>query len=191
MAHKHASGIVRGALIACEDGDVAIEAVGIGDIVNTLSDGPQVVRWVGRAMATSPMVRFQAGALGEGTPAQDLLVAPAQRMVISGWQAEVLFGETRVLVLAEDLLNGGSIALSGSDTEAEVFYILFDKHESIKANGAPSESFYPGRSALKALSAAARAALAQQVPELSTLDPNRPFALVYPDISAAEAALLR
>jgi len=191
MAQKQVSGILRGALIACEDGDVAIEAVKIGDIVNTLSDGPQVVRWVGSTRLTSPMVRFQAGALGENTPTQDLWVMPAQRMVISGWRAEVLFGEARVLVQAEDLLNGGSIGLSGGNRETEVFYILFDKHEIIKANGALSESFYPSRLALKALSPKTYAELAERVPELGTLAPNRPFALVCPAISAAEAALLR
>ncbi len=190
-SHDQARGIVRGAMIACEDGDVAVEAVKIGDIANTLSDGPQVVRWVGCGMLATAAVRFQAGALGGNRPARDLLVAPSQRMVISGWQAEVLFGEARVLVSAEALLNGSTITLADLQKETEIFHILFDKHETINANGAVSESFYPNKFALNSLSSVARAALDKQVPELSGLDPVHPFALVHSPISIAEAALLR
>ncbi len=190
LSHNHAPGILRGALIACEDGDVAIEDVNIGDIVNTLSDGPQVVRWVGSAVLNTTAVRFQAGALGENRPTQELLVSPTQRMMISGWQTEVIFGEARVLVTAEALLNGGSISLTEAPSETEFFHILFDKHETIAANGAPSESFYPTKAALSSLPPKARAALYKHVPELGTLNPTHPFALAHPAISAAEAALL-
>ncbi|MBL1435634.1 MAG: Hint domain-containing protein [Rhodobacteraceae bacterium] len=191
LNHNHAPGILRGALIACEYGDMAIETVKIGDIVNTLSDGPQVVRWVGGAMLSTQAVQFQAGALGENRPAHTLLVSPTQRMVVSGWQAEVLFGEARVLVAAEALLNGGSISLTEAPSETEFFHILFDKHEAIAANGTPSESFYPSKIALGSLPAKTRAALHKQVPELDALDPTHPFAPVHPTISAVEAALLR
>jgi len=190
-AQNQAAGILRGAMIACEDGDVAIEAIKIGDIVNTLSDGPQVVRWVGSAALSSPVVQIMAGALGKNSPAQDLLVAPAQRMVLSGWQAEVLFGESRVLVAAEALVNGKNISLIKQPSGLEHFHILFDKHETIAANGTTSESFYPSKLAINSLPAEARQALAKQVPELGSLDRSHPFDLVHPAISAAEAALLR
>ncbi|NOR62285.1 MAG: hypothetical protein GQ535_07330 [Rhodobacteraceae bacterium] len=178
-------------MIACEDGEIAIEAIKTGDIVNTLSDGPQVVRWVGSAEHTTPVVQIMAGALGGTTPAKNLLVAPAQRMVLSGWQAEVLFGETRVLVVAEALVNQKNISLIKQPHRSECFHILFDKHETIAANGTASESFYPSNFALSSLPAEARSALATQAPELRTLDPSHPFDLVHPAISAAEAALLR
>ncbi len=186
---NHVAGILRGALIACEDGEIAIESVRIGDIVNTLSDGPQVVRWVGSTELEAPLVQIQAGALGKNTPVQDLLVAPNQRMALSGWQAEVLFGETRVLATAEALVNGENILLLKQPSGSECFHILFDKHETIAANGTATESFYPNNFVLSQLLPEARTALASQVPELSTQAP--PFDLVHPEISAAEAALLR
>lgn len=188
---NHAPGILSGALIACENGNVAIETVNIGDIVNTLSDGPQVVRWVGSTKLDSPAVQFQTGALREVGPTHTLLVSPTQRIVVSGWQAEVLFGEARVLIAAEALLNGDNICLVSAPKESKLFHILFDKHETIDANGVPTESLYPSKAALNSLPAKTRAALYQQVPELSSLDPIYPFALVHPEISAAEAALLR
>jgi len=178
-------------MIACEDGYVAIEAVKAGDIVNTLSDGPQVVRWVGRTTLGTNAVQILAGALGENTPSQDLLVAPAQRMVISGWQAEVLFGETSVLVSATALVNEKTICLTSHPSQTALFHILFDKHEVLSANGTATESLYPTKSAISHLSSEAQSALLKQVPELATLNPIHPFARVHPTISAAEAALLR
>lgn len=188
---NQAPGILRGALIACEDGALPIEAIKSGDIVNTLSDGPQVVRWVGIASHSKVAVNLRAGALGDNRPAQDLMVTPAQRMVISSWQSKVLFGESEVLVAAMALLTENEVALTQEQDDRTFFHILFDKHEIISANNAPSESFYPSKSALNTLPSEARAALLSQVPELSTMNPNQPFSLVRPVITAAEAALLR
>ncbi len=183
-------GIFHGTLIACEDGNMPVQAVRAGDIVNTLSDGPQVVRWVGRSLA-STAVRFESGAFGPNTPDRPLVVGPAQRMVLSGWQAKVLFGESEVLVTAEALVDGESISLITPPKAAESYHILFDKHEIISANGAKSESFYPSKTGLSALAPTSRSALLADMPELENLNPNRPFNLVRPAISAAEAALLR
>ena len=185
------AGLPAGTLIACEDGDVAVEAISAGDIVNTLSDGPQVVRWVGRIKSEAGLVEIKAGALGENTPCQDLCVAPLQHVVIAGWQAEVLFGETQVLVAAEALINNQSIARLAAPKAQPLYYVLFDKHEAIRANGAATESYYPSALAQKPLAKDQLAALYAAVPELSTLDPNQPFSHVYPAISAAEAALLQ
>jgi len=188
---NQAQGILRGAMIACEDDDVPIENVRIGDIVNTLSDGPQVVRWVGNASNSAKVVEIKAGALGRNTPIEALIVAPAQRMVVSGWQAEVLFSETRVMVSAEALVNGESICYVEQTFDNDIYHILFDKHEVIVANGAASESFYPSKAAINGLSPEERDALVKHVPELNTMDPIHPFNLVHPVISAAEAGLLR
>jgi len=181
-------GIFHGTLIACEDGNVPVQAVRAGDIVNTLSDGPQVVRWVGRSLA-STAVQFESSAFGPNTPDNPLLVGPAQRMVLSGWQPKVLFGESEVLVGAEALVNGENICLITLSEEVESYHILFDNHEIISANGAKSESFHPSKTGLSALAPASLTTLRANMPNLGGL--NRPFSLVRPAISAAEAALLR
>lgn len=178
-------------MIACEDGELPIEAIKAGDIVNTLSDGPQVVRWVGIAAYNKVAINLRAGALGDNRPTQDLVVTPAQRMVISSWQSKVLFGESEVLVAAVALLTENEVALIERQDDRAFFHILFDKHEIISANNTPSESFYPSKSALNTLPSEARTALLAQVPELSAMDPIQPFSLVRPVITAAEAALLR
>jgi len=185
---------VRGSMIACENGNVVIEDLQAGDIVNTLSNGPQVIRWIsstkhGAAENITP-IRIKAGALGDNTPSKDLLVSPAHRMVISGWRAEMLFGETEVLVPAKSLVNDSTVTVANDLTEFEYFHILFDQHEIVMSNGAPSESFYPIPDAIGALETEARAELFALFPELENMDQNSQPKTVRPTITAAEAALL-
>jgi len=185
---------LRGSMIACENGDIAIEDLQAGDIVNTLSNGPQVIRWIsstkhGAAASIKP-IRIKAGALGENTPSKDLLVSPAHRMVVSGWRAEMLFGDTEVLVPAKALVNDSTITVANDLAEFEYFHILFDQHEIVMSNGAPSESFYPIPDAIGALETEARAELLALFPELENMDQNSQPKTVRPTITAAEAALL-
>ena len=53
--------------------------------------------------------------------------------------------------------------------EVEYFHLLFDHHEVIFAEGAPTESFYTGPEALKAISAEAMEEILAILPELNLL----------------------
>ncbi|MDG1339311.1 MAG: Hint domain-containing protein [Paracoccaceae bacterium] len=53
--------------------------------------------------------------------------------------------------------------------EVEYFHLLFDHHEVIFAEGAPTESFYTGPEALKAISAEAMEEILAILPELNRL----------------------
>ncbi len=193
LRHPHtAPGLARGTRIACEDGPVAIENIKAGDIVNTRSNGPQVVRWVGCGVPVLQAgVCLQAGALGENAPSALLLVAPEQRLVVSDWRAELLFGSPAVFVAAKALLNEAGIAMATPEAARPYFHILFDAHEIVNANGVQCESFYPCAAALNALSDQARQEIATQIPGLHQLDPVQPFPPALPTITTAEAALLK
>ncbi len=178
-------------MIACEDGEVAIESIRAGDIVNTLSDGPQVVRWVGVSPPIeTALISIQPDALHKGAPTKPLLVSPSLRLVIASWQAELLFGSNEVLVAAKGLVNGSSISISKTPERRLHYQVLFDKHEIIRANGAACESFYLSTSNVAALDEKSRFDLKEMMPEMEGLSPDHPIDLVRPAISAAEAALL-
>ncbi|PKP79611.1 MAG: 2,3,4,5-tetrahydropyridine-2,6-carboxylate N-succinyltransferase [Alphaproteobacteria bacterium HGW-Alphaproteobacteria-2] len=70
---------VRGTRIETPGGEVAVEALAVGDLVNTLDDGPRPVRWVGRRRVAAEgrfaPVRIREGALGVR---RDLWVSPQQ-----------------------------------------------------------------------------------------------------------------
>ena len=162
----------RGAKIRTPGGEVSVEDLREGDLVVTLDNGPQPVRWIGatKVLARGDLtpIRIRANALGEGLPSADLLVSPHHRMVISGWRAEVLFGEPEVLAAARDLVNDDTIRPASDLDEVEYFHILFDRHEIVWGNGAMSESFHPADCALDKMAEATRDEILRLFPQLKS-----------------------
>ncbi|MGB3313312.1 MAG: Hint domain-containing protein, partial [Albidovulum sp.] len=180
-----------GTRIATPDGEVAVEDLRIGDRVWTRDSGAQTIRWIGskRVAAIGPLapVLIPKGTLGN---TRDIKVSPQHRMLISGWQAELYYGETEVLVAAKHLIDGAVIrAVPGG--EVEYFHILFDRHEIVLADGAPSESFHPGDQGMATIDDAARAEIYMLFPELETEGPAFYGPAARRSLKAHEAALLR
>ena len=157
----------RGTLIKTQSGERPVEELSAGDMVLTMDHGYQPIRWIGSSKrpATGDMapILIRKGALGN---ARDLRVSPQHRMLLSGWQAEVLFGESEVLATAKSLVNDHSI-LREEGGEVEYFHMLFDTHEIVYAEGAPSESFHPGAEGWKALDAPTRNEILELFPQLA------------------------
>lgn len=133
-----------GTLISVPGGQVAIETLAEGDHVETLDHGPQELRWIGRSEVagdreTAP-VAIAAGVLGND---RELLVSPEHRMLLSGWLAELHFGEAEILVAAKHLVGMPGVRRQPVD-RVDYIHLLFDRHEIVFAEGAPSESFHPG-----------------------------------------------
>lgn len=122
-------------------GERPIETLQLGDKVVTRDHGLQPIRWIGRktvaADGAQAPIQLHPGAI-KGL-AEPLLVSPQHRMLFQGYRSQLLFGESEVLVAAEDLLDGRAVTRreGGSVT---YMHLLFDSHEVIYANGAPSES---------------------------------------------------
>jgi len=86
-------------------------------------------------------------------------------MLLSGWQAELLTGEEEVLVAAKMLVNDQTIRREEGGM-VEYFHMLFDSHEIVMAEGAPSESFHPGKQGWGTLAEEARAEILTLFPML-------------------------
>jgi hypothetical protein len=129
----------RGTRIRTPKGDVAVEALRIGDRV-TIADGTALpIKWIGRRSYRDWMavgnddiqpVLFRADAIAEGIPARDLYVSPEHAMFIDG-----------VLVPAWHLVNGVTIEQTQGVREIDYFHLEFDRHVVIFAEDAPAESF--------------------------------------------------
>ena len=141
---------VAGTLIRTPQGDVAVEALRAGDLVDTLDDGPQPLRWTGQRQvaATGKLapIHIAAGALGDhGT----LMLSPLHRVLVGDTLAALLFGEEDVLVAARDLVNDLTIRpCPGGDVT--YVHLLFDRHQVIWSEGLATESFLPGPQMTKA-----------------------------------------
>ncbi len=72
-------------------------------------------------------------------------------MLISSAISERMFNAREVLVAAVNLTELPGVYFDINATEVEYFHLVFDDHQIVFANGAPSESFYPGEEGLKAL----------------------------------------
>jgi len=176
-----------GTLIETDRGPRAIETLMPGDLVMTHDNGFQPLLWVSSRTVPgcgrfAPVV-FVDRAIGN---TGELAVSPQHRMLISGWQAELFFGQDEVLVPAKHLVNGETIRQIDA---AEVTYIhlLFADHEIVMAGGVPSESYFLGH-ALREDRNGARAELHALFPELEAV--ARALLPARPVIRRHEGALL-
>lgn len=191
--------VQRGTLIETVEGRVAVEDLEPGNRVKTLDSGYQPIRWIGsRVMGAADLalepelrpIRLSAGALGEGTPDRDLLVSPQHRVLVTGWKAELYFGQPEILVPAKALVNDHDIRIAHDVDEVEYFHVLFDKHEIMLTNGALTESFFPGDYVLDELDSRVQAELQAIFPHLAA-GSGRFGAAARASIKPSDAIILR
>ena len=145
-----------GTAIQTPAGERRIETLKAGDMVCTLDNGPRPIRWIGqdavRATGALAPVRFARGTMGNH---RDLLVSPQHRVLCAGQQPRLHFGAGEVLAPARSLVDGFGVTVAYGGIVTYV-HMLFDAHEIVIANGAPSESFFPETSGLASLGNRAR-----------------------------------
>ena len=172
----------QGTVIHTDLGPVAVESLAVGNLVETRDRGVQPIPWIGKRvldtldLARHPQLRpvcFKAGSLGRDLPYKDLTVSPQHRMMLTGWQAELHFGEPEVLAPAVGFVNDNNIFVEDYMPMVCYFHLLFDRHEIIMANGVWSESLHAGEMAMASMSDAARDELNLIFPDAPSELPNR------------------
>lgn len=156
----------RGTQILTDEGEKEVETLSPGDLIQTLDNGLQPVRWISKTKCQAKG-KFAPICIKRGTldNKRDLYVSPQHKMLLTGRQAEVLFGEEQVLASAVSLLNDITITRAEGG-EVEYFHVLFDQHEIIYAEGSPTESFYPGETTLSQMDRNTYDELIELFPEL-------------------------
>lgn len=179
-----------GARILTSHGERAVETLLVGDRVVTRDNGLRAIRWIGqrRVRATGDLapIRIAPGVADGGR--EPLLVSPEHRVLFTGYRAELLFGESEVLVAARHLVDGKDVTVAAQE-EVTYIHIMLDRHEVIYASGIATESFHAGDMGLGTLSAAARAELFALFPELRGAD-GRHRETARPCLRRHEALLL-
>ena len=142
---------VAGTMITTPEGERAVESLAPGDLIATKDDGPQPLRWIGtrtvKATGDFAPICIRENTFGAH---RDLLVSPLHRVLIRDTLAELLFGETEVLVAAKDLVNDRSVTRREGGAVTYV-HLLFDRHQVLTSEGVQTESFLPGPQTTKSL----------------------------------------
>lgn len=178
-----------GTLIETARGPVAVEDLAVDDLVRTMDRGLQPVRWIGNRTVPA-RDKFAPICITEGRigNARALRLSPQHRVLIRGWQAELLFGEEEVLVAAKHLLPCDGVWRQPGG-EVTYYHLLFDRHEVIFAEGAPCESFHPGRYSMDQIDPDQKEELLSLFPELAEID-DKAHAAARPALKRAEGQLL-
>lgn len=167
---------VAGTAIATPQGDVAVETLQPGEQIRTGSGvaAPLQIR-LSRTLSVADQlarpnlcpVRIRAGALGHGLPRRDLKVSPQHRMLVASPIVARMFGTPKALVAAKKLIPLPGVAICAAVAPVTYHHLVLESHQVIFAEGAPTESFYCGPMALRALPPLARFELRQLFPTLS------------------------
>jgi hypothetical protein len=121
-------------------GEVAVEALVIGDYLRTHFAGSAPIKWIGhrRVGRQHPdprkvwPVRVRAGAFANGMPYRDLWLSPDHAVFVGDLLSPIKY-----------LINGTTVA-QVEMAEATYFHIELDTHDVLFAEGLPTESFMPG-----------------------------------------------
>lgn len=189
----------RGTLLRTPSGEMPVEALREGDLVETRDCGAQEIVWIGRrrmsgarlyAMPELRPVRIRARSLGGRDPNGDLVVSPRHKVLVRGEFARALFNEPEVLVAVGDLVNDRTIVRDFALRSVEYVHLLLPRHQLVWANGVETESFHPASTDLGTIEPAERARLAAIVPGIEA-DPFSYGAAARRELTRSEAAILR
>ena len=178
---------VAGTLIDTDAGPVAVENLQPGAAIRAADDEFKTLRcclhrFVGAGeLSAHPKlrpVRICADALGDGLPGRDLLVSRQHRMLIRSVIAQRMFGQREVFIPAIRLTALPGIFIDPDVQQVTYYHLLFDQHEVVFAESAPSESLFTGGTALDLLDDAALQELSMLFPNLA--DRSRPQPLARP-----------
>jgi hypothetical protein len=179
-AGSDSAGVVcfaEGTLITTAGGEIPIEDLQVGDLIQTLDSGLQPLRWIGRRhldaheLAESDNlrpIRISHNVIGHENCDRDLVVSPQHRILIASRVVERMFGSTEVIVAAKHLLAIEGVDIATDLKHITYFHILFDEHAIVYANKVPAESLYLGHQAKLSLSVAGRAEIFALFPEVAS-----------------------
>lgn len=141
MRHPHSLCFAKGTLIRVPAGEVAVEKLTNNHEVVTENGTAVKVKWIGRqtmwrmfsGVKALNMVRFEAGALGNGLPETELTVTGGHGMIVDGYvvNASALVNETSIT----------QIPIAQLPERFTVYHVETENHDVILANGAAAETF--------------------------------------------------
>lgn len=137
-----------GTPIPTPDGEVPVEALRPGMIVETVQNGPQAVRWTGERelpmIGSMAPVRLRAPYFGLS---RDVRVSRHTRILLDGPDVEYLFGVEAVFLRAGDMVNNSSVILERRDSVARFHHFTVGEHDCVRVGRCRLETLDPSAAA--------------------------------------------
>ncbi len=142
-----------GTQILTPRGEIPIEYLRPGDLVQTRDNGIKPIVWAGsktldaNTLSRAPYLKPISLSRGVINSSQRMLVSPLHGVVMRRRNGD------EYLVRAMDLacMPGGKARVAEGIKTVTYVHIMFDQHEIMFANAAPAESFYPTETTLHAM----------------------------------------
>lgn len=185
-----------GTLIQTMNGEIPVENLVKGDLIRVADGDWQPLMWIGarkidgdhlRRMPNMRPIRISAGALGRGLPLRDLIVSPQHRMIVSSKIVRRMFDTDEIFIAAKKLVGLPGIEIAYDVAEVDYFHLLFERHEVIFAEGAPSESLFLGQESLKILAGEDLAEIRYLFPMLEAASDQHHSATARPTIKGRQS----
>jgi len=155
-----------GTLMSTPTGEVPNEELDPGDLILTLDNGYQALRWIGsttqRAIGNHAPDWIKKTTLDN---TRNLCISTDHRRLSIGWKTELHFANAEGLGTAKSPIKN-CFTISERPHFIEYDHLLFDTHQIIKAEGSLSESSHPGKSAWDGFGHETREAILPLSPEL-------------------------
>jgi len=153
--------------IETANGTVFVEDITPGELVWTLGNGFQPVRWISHSTvlgrgAFAPVV-FAPGAIGNKSA---LVLSQEHRVYLDSDLAGLLFGEPQVLIAAKHLLGLPGVALR-PQFRIRYTHFMFESHQIVRSNGALSESFFFSENSIGSVASHQKSELLALFPSLA------------------------
>ena len=179
-----------GTMILTPRGPIDVTDLVIGDLVETLDQGPVPIKWIGRSdldLSKSTLSRkpimLAPGCLGIDLPSEPLVVSPDHRIFLSANQEEVL-------APAKGLTDLPKVRQMNGKRNVTYISIFTAAHQVVFANGVAVETLYPGPQALRRLLPLVRASLIATCPAIKEGDLEATYPRARPFLTVGQTRTL-
>ena len=151
----------KGTKVTTDRGEIKVENLKSGDLIKTLDHGMQPLSLVLKRIVTPEElkkksklypIKFNKGSLGNGLPKRALKVSRQHRLALTRLNQTETVEDGAILLSAIHLVELPGVSIFKKDHAIEYYHLVFDKHQIIFAEGCKTESFFPGKIAIKSLS---------------------------------------
>ncbi|MGB3244148.1 MAG: Hint domain-containing protein [Sulfitobacter sp.] len=173
----------RGTLIQTVEGEVPVEDLQPGDMINTSSGEPAELIWIGSsnfvpadAGRRMPLIRIMPDSFGQSRPSSFLTVGPAARVLHTPHHLRGDADHARMLTPVREFLDGVNVIEVVPPTPVRLFHLCLTRHAAIMAGGIEMETFHPGVNATRDLTHSLRNRFLGMFPQISHFTDFGPLA---------------